>query len=43
MGAEKQIYAPDDFPMVDKDGAIRPFSKTTVWKEIQTHTSEDGA
>lgn len=40
MGAEKQVYAPDDFPMVDKDRAIRPFSETMIWKEIRTRTSE---
>ena len=43
MGAEKQIYAPDDFPMVDKDRAIRPFSETTVWEEIQTRASQGKA
>jgi hypothetical protein len=39
MGAEKQIYAPGDFLMVDKDRAIRPFSETMIWEEIRTRAS----
>ena len=40
MGAEKQIYGPDDFPMIDKDRAIRPFSETSIWKEIQSGVAD---
>ena len=40
LGAEKQIYGPDDFPMVDYDRANRPFSKTAVWKKVVARTLE---
>ena len=40
IGADKQLYAPDEFPIVDKDGAIRPFGETAIWKEVQMRASE---
>lgn len=39
LGADKQLYAPGDFPIVDRDGDIRPFSETSVWQDIQTRTA----
>lgn len=34
VGAMRQVYSADDFPIIDPDYAIRPFSQSMIWQRI---------
>lgn len=41
MGAMRQVYSAEDFPIVDMDRTIRPFSTSKLWEQICNRPADE--